>query len=46
MISCIKDEPEDTQLDIYLRNKGTQQPLRVIVNIQYDASFSANDTYP
>ena len=24
---------------IYLRNKETQQTLRVIVNIQYDASF-------
>ena len=30
---------------IYLRNKETQQTLRVIVSIQYDASFSANDIY-
>ena len=26
-------------LDLYLRNKETQQTLRVIVNIQYDVSF-------
>ena len=26
-------------LDLYLRNKQTQQTLRVIVNIQYDVSF-------
>ena len=31
---------------IYLRNKETQQTLRVIVSIQYDASFRANDVYP
>ena len=31
---------------IYLRNKETQQSLRVIVSIQHDASFSANDIYP
>ena len=31
---------------IYLRNKETQQTLQVIVSIQYDASFSANDIYP
>ena len=31
---------------IYLENKETQQTLRVIVSIQYDASFSANDIYP
>ena len=28
-----------------LRNKETQQALRVIVSIQYDAIFSANDIY-
>ena len=28
-----------TNSDIYLRNKEKQQTLRVIVNIQYDASF-------
>ena len=32
--------------NIYLRNKETQQTLRVIVSIQYDARFSANDIYP
>ena len=26
-------------IEIYLRNKETQQTLRVIENIQYDASF-------
>ena len=31
---------------LYLRNKETQQTLHVIVSIQYDASFSANDIYP
>ena len=33
-------------LQLYLRNKETQQTLQVIINIQYDASFSANDIYP
>ena len=28
------------RIDIYLRNKETQQTLRVIVSIQYDARFS------
>ena len=33
--------------DIYLMNKETQQTLRVIESIQYDASFfSANNIYP
>ena len=33
--------PLESQLAflIYLRNKETQQTLRVLVNIQYDASF-------
>ena len=26
-------------VDIYLRNKETQQTLQVIVSIQYDANF-------
>ena len=28
-----------TLYEVYLRNKETQQTLRVIVSIQYDASF-------
>ena len=31
---------------VYLRNEETQQRLQVVVSIQFDASFSANDIYP
>ena len=39
--TCCKTRflPRDWILNIYLRNKETQQTLRVIVSIQYDASF-------
>ena len=28
---------------VYIRNEETQETLRLIVSIQYDARFSAND---
>ena len=31
--------------NIYLRNKETQQRLKVVLSIEFDASFSANDIY-
>ena len=34
-----KTEIFSLERNIYLRNKETQQTLRVIVSIQYDASF-------
>ena len=34
------------KINIYLRNKETQQTLQVSVSIQYDEIFSANDMYP
>ena len=35
----IKSVFSQAYIYVYLRNKETQQTLRVIVNIQYDASF-------
>ena len=44
-LGSIQGFPLHANQVLYLRNKETQQIFQVIVNIQYDAGFSANDIY-
>ena len=44
-LESIQGFPLHANQVLYFRNKEPQEIFQVIVSIQYDASFSANDIY-